>query len=682
MGKQFFFSVILFWSIVFSKHSMAQAQHEIDSLLSLLKTTQEDSSKFKILDGLRSRFLSLYNNEDARKYTNAQIELAKNIIATSKDPEYLKRWGKQQLGNAYNSLAQIFYRQGEDSIAIENLETGLKIHEEINNKRGIGFSLLYIGIIRYRQSLYADAIEYTSKAKTYFEELKDNRKLIDVYCNLGNSYDEQGNYPEAMKNYVSSLKVSEEIGDKREVAGAYTNIGHLFDQMGNPGEAIANHSKALKINQEIGDKKGLCESYINMGGINSKNKNYPEALKYFNACLKLAKEIESKSDIALSLTNLGYVYNDLRKFKDALKYFFEALGVSNELNDQYTITDIDKAIGNVYSDMGNYKEAKAYYQKSLSEAREIGARDLVPEIYSVLSDVCEKDNDLKNSIRYLRMYSGLKDSLLNETNSKQIVEMKTKYETEKKDKEILLLNKNKQIQDLEIKKQKTLKYAFIGGLAALLVLSFLVYRNYRTRKLLELQALRNKIAHDLHDDIGSTLNSISIYSEVAQNKSKEKIPELELIGESSRKVMDAMSDIVWTINPDNDSFEKIIFRMRSLTHLLMKAKNLEYTFKADEKLNDLELPMQTRKNFYLIFKEALNNLLKYSHATRSAISLSYSENIIELFIRDNGVGFDAASPPRGNGLNSMKQRADKIKAKFNIESSVGNGTSVELHLKT
>jgi len=146
--------------------------------------------------------------------------------------------------------------------------------------------------------------------------------------------------------------------------------------------------------------------------------------------------------------------------------------------------------------------------------------------------------------------------------------------------------------------------------------------------------------------------------------------------------MDAMSDIVWTINPDNDSFEKIIFRMRSLTHLLMKAKNLEYTFKADEKLNQLELPMQTRKNFYLIFKEALNNLLKYSNATRAAISMNYASDNIELSIRDNGIGFDTSNPPRGNGLNSMRQRAEKIKAKFNIQSSLGNGTSVDLYLKT
>ena len=137
-------------------------------------------------------------------------------------------------------------------------------------------------------------------------------------------------------------------------------------------------------------------------------------------------------------------------------------------------------------------------------------------------------------------------------------------------------------------------------------LSMAIYSLYwfRLQQILKVQTIRNKISGDLHDDIGSTLNSISVYSEVAKQKSKADIYELDLIGEASRKVVDAMSDIVWTINPENDSFEKIIFRMRSLTHQLMKAKNIEYTFEADEILNILKLSMQARKNLYLIFKMA------------------------------------------------------------------------------
>ena len=217
-----------------------------------------------------------------------------------------------------------------------------------------------------------------------------------------------------------------------------------------------------------------------------------------------------------------------------------------------------------------------------------------------------------------------------------------------------------------------------------LIITLFIYSLYsfRLRQILEVQTIRNKISGDLHDDIGSTLNSISIFSEVAKQKSKEHIHELDMIGESSRKVMDAMSDIVWTINPENDSFEKIIFRMRSLTHQLMKAKKIEYTFDADESLNMQKLPMQVRKNFYLIFKEALNNLVKYSNTERASILLTQKENGIELLIRDNGIGFDSSNPPRGNGLNNMKRRANEIGAQLEILSKNGKGTSVELNLKT
>ena len=120
--------------------------------------------------------------------------------------------------------------------------------------------------------------------------------------------------------------------------------------------------------------------------------------------------------------------------------------------------------------------------------------------------------------------------------------------------------------------------------------------------------------------------------------------------------------------------------MDSLTHQLMKAKKIEYSFRADETLNDLKLPMVVRKNFYLIFKEALNNLVKYSQATRASVTLSATAREIELLIRDNGAGFDLQNVERGNGIPNMNRRAQEMKAQLLIESSRGTGTSVQLLL--
>lgn len=204
---------------------------------------------------------------------------------------------------------------------------------------------------------------------------------------------------------------------------------------------------------------------------------------------------------------------------------------------------------------------------------------------------------------------------------------------------------------------------------------------YRVHQVLKLQKIRNRIAADLHDDIGSTLNSISVYSEVAKKDPLRANHAMSMIGESSRKIIDSLSDIVWTINPQNDSFDKLIIRMRSLAHNLLKAKKIDCVFKADETLNEMTLSMEIRRNIYLIFKEALNNLVKYSKATKASVLLSHENKTVTFVIRDNGTGFDSSMGFNGNGIGNMKRRAQEIKASLNIESTPGNGTNIELNLK-
>ena len=122
--------------------------------------------------------------------------------------------------------------------------------------------------------------------------------------------------------------------------------------------------------------------------------------------------------------------------------------------------------------------------------------------------------------------------------------------------------------------------------------------------------------------------------------------------------------------------------MRSFAHQLLKAKKVEYHFEVDEKLNSITLPMQVRKNFYLVFKEAVTNLVKYSSASRVAISLSEENKTIVLKVRDNGIGIPVNPETQGNGILNMKRRAEEIGASLSINSANGEGTSLEFILKT
>jgi two-component sensor histidine kinase len=235
---------------------------------------------------------------------------------------------------------------------------------------------------------------------------------------------------------------------------------------------------------------------------------------------------------------------------------------------------------------------------------------------------------------------------------------------------------------------KTWWFYFICA-AILALIIYAVYR-YRINELLKRQAIRNKIAQDLHDHVGSTLSSVSVYSQVAQIQgelgNKEVLKEvLQKISVTSTDMISEMSDIVWAINPRNDNMEKILQRMDSFAKPLLKAKNIQCDFQYAHSLLALNLDMKKRKNFYLIFKEAVNNALKYADCDHVSVRVRIAHHQLELVVTDNGTGFDKeqvktriSQSLSGNGLQNMQIRAKEMKGECQISSTKGEGTTVYL----
>ena len=231
---------------------------------------------------------------------------------------------------------------------------------------------------------------------------------------------------------------------------------------------------------------------------------------------------------------------------------------------------------------------------------------------------------------------------------------------------------------------------FFVMLAALLAtIAYVAYR-YRINELLKRQAIRNKIAQDLHDNMGSTLSSISVYSQVAKIYKEKNRPEelqhtLEKISNISGEMISEMNDIVWAINPRNDNMETILHRMESFAKPLLASQNISFHFDYETEIKHLFLYMTKRKNFYLIFKETINNALKYSGASNIWVNITRKQQQLELTIRDDGHGFETATVKvnastslSGNGLQNMRMRAKEIGGDFEIASTPGDGTSVTL----
>lgn len=211
------------------------------------------------------------------------------------------------------------------------------------------------------------------------------------------------------------------------------------------------------------------------------------------------------------------------------------------------------------------------------------------------------------------------------------------------------------------------------------------FYRYRISQILKLQHVRNKIARDLHDDIGSTLGSIHLYSQIAASKLNGKKPEeiqsiLEKIESSSSEIIDKTGDAVWAVKASNDSVKNLVLRMESYAASILGAAGIHFIINYDEKLADTKLEMTQRKNIFLIYKEAIHNIIKYASCTEVTISISKKNDKMHIIISDNGKGFtmNSINPYNGNGIKNMQSRAEEINGSFKITSGNGEGTSVEI----
>ena len=224
---------------------------------------------------------------------------------------------------------------------------------------------------------------------------------------------------------------------------------------------------------------------------------------------------------------------------------------------------------------------------------------------------------------------------------------------------------------------------FPFSILTVIVLIIYFIRVQRLKNRYKIEQLRMSISTDLHDDIGSTLSSISILSDIAAREKNHSQSQdmLQEIKHNSVSLMEKMDDIVWSINPGNDSIEDLMLRIKRFASKLLEAKEIDYTIIIDDSINKARLDMETRQHIYLIMKEAINNLVKYSDCTKACIGAKFDNNYLNIEISDNGKGFNQQKIQFGNGIISMKKRAEAINATIKIDTRLNKGTIVSLQTK-
>ena len=224
---------------------------------------------------------------------------------------------------------------------------------------------------------------------------------------------------------------------------------------------------------------------------------------------------------------------------------------------------------------------------------------------------------------------------------------------------------------------------FIGLVILTVALLFYILYRYRIRELLRLQNVRNSIATDLHDDIGSSLTNISILSELSSkniSQPEKAQPFLQRISEEVQASSQAMDDIIWSVNSRNDSLPETMARMRRYAAELFDNSRVNCHLDLDEKTGNKKLSMEQRRDVYLIYKEALNNIHKHANANNVWIHVIQHQNHLHMQIKDDGKGFNTNFITDRNGLKNLRSRVEKWDGNIRIQSEENKGTHIEIKI--
>jgi two-component system sensor histidine kinase UhpB len=645
-----------------------------DSLFQIVHENKNDNSTFRAFKKLGEL------NEKAN--IQSAVSYYRQALAFPFHMEYSKEFIQ-----TYNSLGELYHILGKYDSSQLMHQQALGIAQKFNYEDEIAETYQGIALNFMRQSKPDSARNYLQQALTVWVRLDDPPKQAGVYVNLGNVFLDKGNYTEALYYFIKAEKIYEgPIKDSQGLSKALANIGNIEFILGNYDHALDYTQRAMALSKET--ENDLSEAYCHrlMGRILRKKTSFEKAMSAYREAIKIYQRRGDKRNESETYQNIGNIYYDLHQSKNALAEYDKSLQIAREIYNPSLMGYAFSGIGFTWYQLKEFNMAIAYFDSSMIKAKEIRNRYLMMDAYQVISNIHEERGHFHEALKFHKLYSDLKDSIEQEENHQAADEMEAKYQNVKKQTEIELLKKDQQLKNVSLQQNRTVQTAMVIAFVLLLVIGLLAFNRHRlihqAKRQMEIERMRNEIARDLHDDMGSTLSSIHIISQLAlkQNQAEPSTKYFQRISENSAKMMESMSDMVWSINPDNDSLQKMLSKMKEFSAEILEPKNMSYQFQGEETLNGAVLDVACRKNVFLIFKESINNAAKYSEGSFVDIQFSQVANDLLLTISDNGKGFDYTKVQNGNGLKNMKARATEINAQLNLESKPGQGTILKLKL--
>jgi signal transduction histidine kinase len=553
---------------------------------------------------------------------------------------------------------------------------------------------------KYYSSDFKKSSALAEKAFQLSEKIKyiQGMAVAKIYLGLANYY--SGSYDKAIAYYIDAVKIYESINNDEGVAFAYNELSTAYRRYGDIKKAQEYLEKALEIFKKKNNQNGIAQTLDNLGVVYETNQDLDIALKSYRAALNIRITLKDTLGLSYCYANIAGIYMMQKKYDNALKNIFTSLQLREILKDTQALAITLNNIGEIYYDKNDPNNALIYFEKSVALSGKIGYKDLYQYTCNILSDVCFTLKKFEQAYTYQKLSFTIRDSIYNERKNKQIAEIKTKYDTEKKEQDNMLLTEQNKVKDLEIENSYNQKLILVSIIILSVIVFALIFSRSKIKQrellntsLLKQERLKNKaiiitqeeerkrIASELHDGIGqmmsaAKLNVASLEDVIEKNEVQKFKTALDLIDESCRE----LRTISHNMMPGVLIKSGLVKAVKEFSDKINASGKIEINVNGDEEImrhNEL-----IEINAYRIIQELVNNIIKYANAKSIQISFNTDEKMLSIMIEDDGEALDKTTlkTATGNGWHNINSRINLLKGKIEIDSKPNNGTVVSIDI--
>lgn len=540
-----------------------------------------------------------------------------------------------------------------------------------------------------------EAYKYSQIAVKKSKGLGSKSAEARSITNLGAIEALKGNYPAALQFYLESLAIWEGLKVPRGIMLSKNNIAQIYGYLKKPELEFQFLKEAESIagQYHYDDELGLIK--LNLSVYYSNKGNFREAFDQQLAAIAINLKLNKLSLASLGYSNAGGYLFFLHKIDSAIYFYRQSKKIGEQINDQKTIAISWANLAEAFETKGLTDTAIKYYSNAVAIAKPISLKDILAFSYEQLSNIYKKKGDYNKAFQFAELKQIVKDSILNSIATKQLAEMQTKYETEKKERKI-------SEQQFEISKRN---YWIAGILFCFMMIGLLIY-SFNRRKQLKQEALmqitlrkaeefaaksileaeekeRKRIASDLHDGIGQLMsvakmnlsaieNEIPFINDEQKNQFEKAI---SLVDESCKEVRTVSHNMMPNALLKTGLANAVRTFLDNVNNKAIKI-NL-YSDGLNERIDS-----NTEIILYRVIQEAVNNVIKHANATQLDISLIKDDGTISATIEDNGKGFHVAELKKkdGIGLKNIQSRIAYLKGTVDWDSQIGKGTAIIINV--